>query len=114
MGTDALGRDMASRVLHGGRVSLAVGLLTAFLAILAGLPLGALAGYRGGWVDAGISRVIETILCFPTLLLALAILAAGPRWLGGLGDVPRSASPWSWRWPDGFRWRVTCAASFYG
>lgn len=91
MGTDALGRDMAARVLHGGRVSLAVGLLTAALALLAGLPLGALAGYRGGWTDAAVSRVIETILCFPTLLLALAILAAGPRWLDGLGDVPRIA-----------------------
>ena len=91
MGTDALGRDMAARVLHGGRVSLAVGLLTAFLALLVGLPLGALAGYRGGWTDAALSRVIETILCFPTLLLALAILAAGPGWLGGMGDVSRIA-----------------------
>jgi peptide/nickel transport system permease protein len=91
MGTDALGRDLASRVLHGARVSLAVGMLAAGLALLLGVPLGAWAGYRGGWADAVTGRCIETVLCFPTLLLALAILAMAPTWLRGLSDVPRIA-----------------------
>ena len=91
LGTDALGRDMAARLAHGARVSLAVGLLSAGVALLIGLPLGALAGYRGGWADAAVSRVIEAMLCFPALLLVLALLAAGPRWFSGMSDVLRIA-----------------------
>ncbi len=91
LGTDALGRDMAARVLHGARVSLAVGSLSAAIALLIGLPLGALAGYRGGWADAAVSRMIEAMLCFPALLLVLALLAAGPRWFYGMSDVLRIA-----------------------
>ena len=67
-----MGRDTAARVLHGGKVSLSVGLLSAGFALLIGLPLGALAGYRGRWADAVVSRAIEAVLCFPTLLLVLA------------------------------------------
>lgn len=91
LGTDALGRDMASRVAHGGRVSLAVGLLAAAFALLVGVPLGALAGYRGGWTDATISRVTEAMLSFPSLLLVLAVLATAPAWLRSFSDVPRLA-----------------------
>jgi len=91
MGTDALGRDIAARVIHGARVSLGVGLLAALFALLVGLPLGAVAGYWGGWTDAAVSRAIETLLCFPTLLLALAILTGAPPGLAGLSDVPRIA-----------------------
>jgi peptide/nickel transport system permease protein len=89
MGTDALGRDMAARVIHGARVSLGVGLLAAFFALLIGLPLGAVAGYRGGWTDAVVSRSAEAVLCFPALLLVLALLAAAPAWLQILPDVTR-------------------------
>jgi peptide/nickel transport system permease protein len=91
MGTDALGRDVAARTIHGARVSLAVGLLAAAFALLVGVPLGAWAGYRGGWADAAVGRGIEAMLCFPTLLLALAILAMAPPWLRGLPDVLRIA-----------------------
>jgi len=91
MGTDALGRDTAARVLHGGKVSLSVGLLSASFALLIGLPLGALAGYRGRWADAVVSRAIEAVLCFPTLLLVLALLTTAPSWLRSMSDVLRIA-----------------------
>jgi peptide/nickel transport system permease protein len=92
MGTDALGRDVASRVTHAARVSLGVGLLAAGFALAIGLPLGAVAGYRGGWLDAAISRAMETLLCLPSLLLILALIATAPAWLRGLPDAVRIAS----------------------
>ncbi len=71
IGADALGRDVLSRTLHGGRMSLVVGLLATLLAVLLGVPLGALAGYVGGKVDWLISRVIDLLLPFPVILLAI-------------------------------------------
>ena len=61
LGTDSVGRDMAVRLLWGGRVSLSVGLVSAFLLVLIGTIVGAIAGYFGGWIDMLISRVIEIV-----------------------------------------------------
>jgi len=91
LGTDALGRDLTSRVLHGGRISLGIGLLTSLLSLAIGVPLGALAGFRGGWTDSAISRLIETVACIPSLLLAIALLAMSPAFLRGVPDVVRVA-----------------------
>jgi peptide/nickel transport system permease protein len=79
-GTDDIGRDILSRVIHGSRISLYAGLLTVALALAVGLPLGLVAGFLGGRVDDLLMRAIEVILSFPTLVLALGITAVlGPK-----------------------------------
>ncbi|MGD8485497.1 MAG: ABC transporter permease [Chloroflexota bacterium] len=78
-GTDWLGRDMLSRVILGARIAVQVSLIVVGLAILIGVPLGAIAGYRRGRVDGVIMRITDLFLAFPPLLLAMAIVAAlGP------------------------------------
>ena len=85
LGTDDIGRDILSRVIHGSRVSLQAGLFTVAVALTVGLPLGLLAGFRGGRVDDLIMRGIEVILSFPTLVLALGITAVlGPKLIHAL------------------------------
>lgn len=74
-GTDELGRDVLSRMIHGARVSLTVGLMATAMALIVGSFLGAMAGYYGGAADWFVSRLIEVVLCFPLLFLALAIVA---------------------------------------
>jgi peptide/nickel transport system permease protein len=74
-GTDELGRDVLARMIHGARVSLTVGLLATAMALIVGSFFGAMAGYYGGAVDWLVSRLIEIVLCFPLLFLALAIVA---------------------------------------
>jgi len=73
MGLDGNVRDVFSRVLHGSRVSLAVGFIVVTVAMLTGTLLGALAGFLGGWVDNVIMRIMDVLLAFPSLLLAIAI-----------------------------------------
>lgn len=75
-GTDHLGRDLYARVLFGGRTALALGLLVVAVAVAVGVPLGAVAGYFGGWVDEIIMRLTDVFLAFPPLLLAIFIASA--------------------------------------
>lgn len=84
LGTDALGRDMLSRMMFGGRVSLLVGITVVTVALLIGVPLGLISGFFGKWPDALIMRIADTQLAIPFILLAIAIMAI----LGtGLGNV---------------------------
>jgi peptide/nickel transport system permease protein len=75
LGSDALGRDVLSRVLFAFRTSLAISIGSVALAMLAGLPIGLLAGYRGGWVDASLMRPIDMLLALPALLLAVSLVS---------------------------------------
>jgi len=78
LGTDRLGRDMASRLLYGGRISLTVGLVGITISFLLGITIGGIAGYFGGWVDNVIQRIIEILRSLPELPLWMALSAALP------------------------------------
>lgn len=74
-GTDELGRDLFTRILYGGRVSLAVGLVSTFFAILLGVVVGALSGYFGGMTDSALMRTTDAFLTFPTIFVLILLSA---------------------------------------
>lgn len=75
LGTDELGRDLYSRIIHGSRVSLALGMTVAFFATTVGVFMGLISGYYGGVVDSIIQRVVDILLAFPYLVFAIALMA---------------------------------------
>ncbi|MBN8975524.1 MAG: ABC transporter permease [Rhizobiales bacterium] len=76
LGADDLGRDTLSRLIYGGTASLYASFLAVFVAVLIGVPVGLLAGYLGGWVDEIVSRIIDSFLSFPAIVLAIAVTGA--------------------------------------
>lgn len=79
LGTDPVGRDILSRLIYGARYSLFIGVVVVVISVSTGITLGLIAGYVGGWVDTVIMRIMDIILAFPSLLLALVLVAVlGP------------------------------------
>ena len=75
LGTDEVGRDVASRMIYGARASLAVGLFATAIALVIGTLVGLMAGYYRGWFDLAVMRLVEILLCFPTFLLLLILMS---------------------------------------
>ena len=78
MGADRLGRDIFSRVVHGARISLSIGLVGVLMSLVLGVTIGGISGFFGGWVDLGIQRVIELLRSIPTIPLWMGLAAAIP------------------------------------
>lgn len=88
LGTDAVGRDILSRLIYGARYSLFIGIVVTCIALVGGIFLGVIAGYFRGWVDTVIMRLMDVILAFPSLLLALVLVAIiGPGLTGAMISI---------------------------
>lgn len=95
LGTDELGRDVLSRIIYGAQPAMVSSLIVVTAAVLIGTPLGAIAGYYGGWVDEVIMRITDLFLAFPSLLLAMAIVSlAGPSLINAVIALVVSWWPW--------------------
>ena len=94
LGTDYAGRDMLSRIIHGSRLSLLAGCVVVVLSMSIGVLLGLIAGYRGGWIETLIMRVMDTIMAVPGLLLALVLVAIlGPGLLNAMVVIAITYTP---------------------
>jgi peptide/nickel transport system permease protein len=97
LGTDQFGRDVMSRIIYGGRVSMQVGFISVAIALAVGGFMGLLAGFYGGWIDSVVSFLVDVLLALPAFLLALAIVAAlGPSLVNvmiavGVANIPAFA-----------------------
>jgi peptide/nickel transport system permease protein len=93
-GTDEVGRDILSRIIWGARASLSAGLVSVGIAVGAGVPLGLLAGYAGGWVDTVLSRMVDAMLAIPFLILAITLAAfLGPSLSNAMIAIGVTSTP---------------------
>ena len=104
-GTDELGRDIFTRILYGGRVSLAVGIFSTLFSLVVGIVIGALSGYYGGWIDNVLMRITDTFLIMPVVFV-LILFSALLRELPALADFRSSVwiviiaiGAFAWMWP---------------